>query len=388
MSSAIRKQVPLFVLIVVIISACTFPTTEPGNATTIPSPPPPTSHPVSTPQEPTQPVPPTATSTSTAIKPTATDSLLEASVQLIPIDGAISFPEAEVSGMTWFGDLLLILPQYPKDYLSPVGSPGIFALPKADILTYLDGSSSGPLESEIIPITNTQFTAQIPGYEGFEAIAIDGNSVYLSIEANDRGVMQGYLIQGLIASDGSSIDLVPGSLTEVPTPVQIFNSAYETLIASGGKVLAFFEANGRDLNPGAYALLYDPQSRAFSELDLDQIEYRFTDSTELDADGKFWVLNVFMPIEFWFYSNSDAVADQFGRGNSHLEYNHVERLLELKYNEGQITLSGKAPLYLEFIDDANARNWEALVRLDDRGFLAMTDTYPGTVLGFIPFPGR
>jgi hypothetical protein len=32
------------------------------------------------------------------------------------------------------------------------------------------------------------------------------------------------------------------------------------------------------------------------------------------------------------------------------------------------------------------RNWEGLVRLDDRGFLLVTDLFPGTILGFVPAP--
>jgi hypothetical protein len=33
-----------------------------------------------------------------------------------------------------------------------------------------------------------------------------------------------------------------------------------------------------------------------------------------------------------------------------------------------------------------ARNWEAMVRLEGRGFLLMTDRYPTTLLAFVPLP--
>jgi hypothetical protein len=311
---------------------------------------------------------------------------IEAAVELIPLEGAISSPDAEVSGMNWHGDRLLILPQYPEDYLSADGFPSLFAIPKAELLGYLDGKILGPPETYQIPIFNTQAAEQIPGYEGFEAIAIDGNQVYLAIEANDRGVMQGYLIQGTFSEDGNAIDLNPNSLFEIATPVQIFNAAYETLVVRDGQVLALFEANGRELNPEPLALLIDPQVGTSTWIASDNFEYRFTDATDVDSSGHFWVLNVFMPIEFWFYSNSDPIDEQYGLGITHQVNNHVERLLELKYNDGRISLSGKPPVYLELIDDVNSRNWEAVVRLDERGFLAMTDSYPGTILGYIPFP--
>ena len=320
--------------------------------------------------------------------PTPTQSVLqEAPLQLIPVQGAISLPDAEVSGMTWYDDLLLILPQYPENYPSAGGSPSLFAVPKGDLLDYIDGSAAAPLETIRIPINNTQFTGQIPGYEGFEAIAVDGEQVYLSIEANDLGTMHGYLIQGSILEGTSAIDLNQESLVEIPTPVQIFNAAYETLLARDGQVLALYEANGRNLNPAPQTLKYDPNHGAFTATDFDHIEYRITDATDIDSEGHFWVLNIFMPIEFWFYTRSDPITEMYALGETHQSNNHVERLLEFKYNDGEISFSGKPPLYLELVDDAHSRNWEALVRLDERGFLAMTDTYPGTILAFIPFPG-
>lgn len=388
MNTKIKTQILLVILITTVVSACTINDPDQGTSTTLSSPPPSASDPVLIPIEPTLNVLPTATTSGTPTPTAVPVSPQEAPVHLIPLEGALSSPKAEVSGMTWYGDLLLILPQYPEKYLSPSGSPSLFALTRSEINDFLDGSSSDPLETRLIPIGGTQGTSQIPGYEGFEAIATDGESVYLSIEANDRGAMHGYLIRGLIAVDGSAIDLDPGSLTEIPTPVQIFNAAYETLIASGDQILVLFEANGQDLNPGPSVLQYDSHYSSFAELDFDNIEYRITDSTALDVDDKLWVLNVFMPIEFWYYTNSDPISEKYGIGNTHSINNHVERLLELKYNKGHITLSGEPPLYLELIDDTNSRNWEAIVRLDERGFLAMTDTYPGTILGFIPFPGK
>ena len=310
----------------------------------------------------------------------------EASVQIIPVAGELSQPDAEISGMAWYGDLLLMLPQYPERYPSQSSTSSLFAATKSEILGYLDGRVSGSIKASRIPIYNANFVEDIPGYEGFEAIAINNDQVMLSIEANDGGVMRGFLIQGQIQVDGSSIKLDPGSLVEIPVPIQLFNASYETLVFSHGNALAFFEANGRDINPEPRVAVSDLDLEAFMQVSLNNIEYRITDATDIDSEGYFWVLNIFMPIEFWFYTNSDPLTIQYGRGETHRDNYHVERLLEFKYNDGQITLSKKPPLYLELIDDVNARNWEALVRLDDHGFLAMTDTYPETILAYIPFP--
>lgn len=368
------------------ISACNPAASDPATGTPASRVSTSTAAPIQTQREPapTPTVPATSTTAPTQNPPMALP--VEAAIALIPLEGALSFPDAEISGMNWYGDRLLILPQYPGDYPSAGGYPSLFAIPKAELLGYLDGEILGPPGTLQIPIYNMQVAEQIPGYEGFEAIAIEGSQVYLAIEANDRGVMQGYLIQGRFREDGNAIDLNPDSLVEIATPVQIFNAAYETLVASDGKILALFEANGDALNPAPIALLIDPLKGTSSEVVADNFEYRFTDATEVDSSGYFWVLNIFMPIEFWYYSNFDPIGKQYGLGKTHMENNHVERLLELKYNDGRIIPSGRPPVYIELVDDIKSRNWEALVRLDERGFLAMTDTYPGTILAYIPFP--
>ena len=49
-----------------------------------------------------------------------------------------------------------------------------------------------------------------------------------------------------------------------------------------------------------------------------------------------------------------------------------------------IVLTETPPIQLEL--GPESRNWEGLVRLEDRGFLLMTDKFPGTILGFVGVP--
>jgi hypothetical protein len=54
-----------------------------------------------------------------------------------------------------------------------------------------------------------------------------------------------------------------------------------------------------------------------------------------------------------------------------------------------IALADRPPLQLALSDDLLGmigRNWEGLARLDPRGFLLVTDTFPGTILAFVPAP--
>ena len=211
----------------------------------------------------------------------------EAAVQLIAVQGDLSAPEAEISGMAWFGDTLFIMPQYPENYPSQEGHPSFFSMQKEAILNYLDGSSTPPLQASHVPISNTNLAAQIPGYEGFEAIAIDGNRVFLSIEVNDFGVMKGFVMQGAVLEGGTAIALDPNTLLELTPPVQIFNAAFESLVVAQGGVISLFEANGLQLNPDPAAYLVDPIHKDITGIDIDNFEYRFTDATGMDDEDRF-----------------------------------------------------------------------------------------------------
>ncbi|MES0361294.1 MAG: hypothetical protein ABUK20_10290, partial [Anaerolineales bacterium] len=214
----------------------------------------------------------------------------------------------------------------------------------------------------------------------------DGDQVYMTIEANNLGTMTGYLISGVIKSDQNQIQLDPSSLTPIPMQAQIFNSAYEALLVADGQIITLFEANGEELNPDPSAYQFANSTLSDRRINFTNIEYRLTDATAIDEHGRFWVPNVYFPIEFWFYTSSEPLSRKFGQGDTHSSYLTVERMLELQYDGESINLTDKQPVQLESIDDFSSRNWEALAVLDDLGFLAMTDSYPETMFGFIPYP--
>src|SRR5512138_133697 len=65
----------------------------------------------------------------------------EVEVRNIPLAGPAAGSNAELSGLAWYGDWLILLPQYPERFPSgPDGS--LFAIAKADLLAFLDEKSS------------------------------------------------------------------------------------------------------------------------------------------------------------------------------------------------------------------------------------------------------
>ncbi|MDX2472862.1 MAG: hypothetical protein QNL91_04080, partial [Candidatus Krumholzibacteria bacterium] len=106
----------------------------------------------------------------------------------------------------------------------------------------------------------------------------------------------------------------------------------------------------------------------------------------------FWVINYSYPAE---RAKLDPAPDpellRFGDPDTFDAETCVERLLELRIvrtclRGDYIERTDTPPVNLTLRPDGQCRNWEAAVRLDERGFLLMTDKYPGTLLAFVPYP--
>jgi len=299
--------------------------------------------------------------------------------------GPVAGPSAEYSGLAWYGDWLILLPQYPGRFRG--GSDGaLLALSRADVLAYLDGTSTAPLQARAVPFSAPRVAADVAGFEGYEAIAFDGDHAYLTIEAAPPGgEMRAYLVAGEIAPDLAGLDLDPESRVVIPMPVQSRNKSYESLLLAGDRVLALYEANGLALSPEPAAAVFDLALAPAGSVPFPQAEYRVTDATALDMEGHFWAINYFFPGEPEFKPTVDPLAQQYGQGETHKQYEYVERLIELEYTASGIRLVDRPPIQLALIAE-DARNWEGLVRLDGRGFLLVTDKFPETILAFVPGP--
>ncbi len=320
--------------------------------------------------------------------PTAASTPAEVPVTLLPLDGPAAARQAEFSGLAWYGDWLILLPQYPQRFAAQAqGADGaLFALAKADLLAALDSDAAAPLTPRPIPILWGGLPRQVRGFEGFEALAFRGETVYLSIEASPGGRMKGYLVRGEIAPDLSALRVDAATLTEVPLPADVPNKSIEALLNVPQGVAAFYEVNGAAVNPAPAAWIFSPRMRLEAEPPFPALEYRLTDASALDAQGVFWGMNYFYPGDAELRTDADPLAARYGLGESHTPDGPVERLVALRWSGEAVTLLDEAPLYLRLRPDGEARNWEGLVRLDGRGFLLVTDKYPETLLGFAPAP--
>ena len=89
------------------------------------------------------------TATAAVIPPVKTP--VEVKVEEIPLAGPAADPNAELSGLAWYGNWLVLLPQYPHCFSA--GPDGAFlAISKPEILAYLDRKSYTPIPPRQIPL--------------------------------------------------------------------------------------------------------------------------------------------------------------------------------------------------------------------------------------------
>ncbi len=307
-------------------------------------------------------------------------------VQLIPLAGKLAHSSAEISGLTWYGDYLIILPQYPGRFVSS-GDGLVFAIAKQSIIDFLNGRSEVAIAPYEIPFSGQGMEQKIKGFQGYEAIAFLGNRAFLTIESQSGRSMLGYLVAGEIARDLSVLRLDPEILRKLPSQADIINMTDEALLVVDDKIVTMHEANGAIVNSSPAAHLFTPALKLLGTIPFPTLEYRVTDATYPDAKGRFWVINYFFPGEGPALKPApDPLAYKYGFSNTRIFSSGVERLVELQYSKNGITFTKTKPVYLENSKQNRPRNWEGLVRLENKGFLLMTDKFPRTLLGFVPWP--
>ncbi|MEZ4864167.1 MAG: hypothetical protein R3C14_22840 [Caldilineaceae bacterium] len=301
---------------------------------------------------------------------------------MIPLQGPLAAKRAELSGLAWYGDSLILLPQYPDRF-----DEQLYVLKAQAIADFLEGRTSEPLRPFPIPMNERDIVPHIPGFDGFESIIFLGNHVYLTVEERRGPDTFGYLVKGEIAEDLSEIRLDPAYITQILPQAKLKNMSDETSVVVGDQVMTFYEANGRIINPSPVVHLFNSETiNQIGTLPLDHIEYRITDASEADAEGRFWVINYFFPGD---RALRPILRSRGAAGLIDENAAPIERLLQLQVTVKGVVRTATPPIDLELLPDNVARNWEGLVQLETatlHGFLLVTDSFPETIFAFVPNP--
>lgn len=304
--------------------------------------------------------------------------------EILPIEiiltGEASDRSLEMSGLAWYSQNLILMPQYVNE-----SKPRFYYLKKSVINDWLNSDRKTPLNPGKIDIIMPDYFNSIKGYQGFEAICFIGNKAYLIIESKIDDKMKSFIARGSIDMRNKTLRIDSEKIVEMPLPVNIKNMGYESILKYKYRIMVLFEANGLNVNAEPKAFFYNSSLKQKSSSSFPNIEYRITDITELDNQDRFWAINFFWPGEKKrLKPGKDLVLTNIVKGNTHEKFDHVERLVEFKIDGNKIYKTDTLPIQL--VLNKNSRNWEGLVRIDKKGFLMIVDEHPRTILAFIKRP--
>ncbi len=308
----------------------------------------------------------------------------EIEVQLIPLAAPLDGPEAQLSGLDWCGDELLLLPQKPRFVSNDLSlTPSVFSLPKSVLLDAVKNGSQGALSAQPIGFNDNALRAGFFGFDGYEAIVCNDDAVWLAIETK---VEEKFFTTNIVKANKISADQIDVHYdvhTTIESDSGIWNFSNETLLLAPDALISIHEANGTREKPQATAVsLITGKQKKIAML---PVPYRITDATQLDEQNRFWVINYRWQDDQHLGEDSDWIADKYPLGPSHKLEKNVERLVEFELTESGILRTETPPIYLKLTQE-EGRNWEGIARLDELGFLLVSDEYPTTYFGFVPLP--
>jgi hypothetical protein len=327
------------------------------------------------------------------------DTVRETEVQYISLAPPLDRSKAQISGMTWCGDSLLLLPERPwfevaQDNPDPEGAIATFVyqLSRAQIDHYLSNKNPSdkqkePLIADKIKLEENGVRKRIKYFDGYEAIVCSGNKIWLSIETEIAEKTYETNIVGATLSDKGNtktISIDPSTLYQIDSQSGIDNYSDEALLLDGNNLVSIHEANNTLRDTPSFATRIDISSGIRTKLPFPPISFRITDATKLNRDGYFWGINYAWSGEQKWFTEADTLSEKYALGETHKLKNIVERLVQFRLLGDSIERVEQAPIQLQLTQE-DGRNWEGIVRYGNKGLLLITDQHPRTLLGFVPF---
>ena len=289
---------------------------------------------------------------------------------------------AEYSGLCWYENNLIMLPQYPSYFNKILGYDTIFMLSQDLISDTIKRKGKRVVAPAQIKVINNKAHELLPGYEGFEGICYDGEFFYLSIEYNAT-TNQGAIVKARLSEDETELEILNDEHLILDLPSNVFNASYESIFFYDNHIYLIYEANGKRINRNPIAKRISRDFQTVEDVAFEAIEYRITDVTAFDEEGKGWAINYFFPGDLDHYlPDEDFIPNNYvAENNTEIG---IERLIPLRVMENKIEYdNSRKPIYIKKEKRDISYNWEGVVKYHNNSFFIATDKYPQTVLRFL-----
>ncbi|WP_035568224.1 esterase-like activity of phytase family protein [Hymenobacter sp. IS2118] len=297
-------------------------------------------------------------------------------VRELSLPAELKFYDNQFSGLCLSGASLLLLSESRLQDKAPAK---LYQIATADLDRKL-ADTAYVLPFKKLPIYNldivrVKMKAAGQSYEGLEALVVDQNTVYFSVETATPSTSC-YLLKGSLRDTAVVLD--PDFLMPLPKPVaangaHIYNAGFEALAISNNRILAFFEYN---YFPGANSVYeFDSQAlsgkTALSQVPIAKVPFRITDIT---PTGK----NHFTAVNYFFKGGgADSIYRAPAREAANASliktkagYQNYCRLIDLELRDDGFSWQ---PLW-EFPAQYMGYNWEGLTAYK-QGYFVMNDKY-------------
>lgn len=321
----------------------------------------------------------------------------------IPLPKAINGLGEEYSGMCTYNNRVYLVPQY-GDHKTPVkkdnlkGDFAIYSLLADSIGRVIDGKDTALSAYKTLKVINLD---KLPdnvadGYEGFEAISIVNNTVYLSIETDDK-LENCYLLKARLDTVNNEIIVDPAHIVTLKRPELINNAGFEsvTWLPKEKKLLAYYEYNG--LSAGGQGYLLDTSFAKQPEaIRSPQLYFRVTDITATAKD-EIYGINYFWNGDYKYYLDNEKLNHQEDNIKTVIPSLKDSLDKDAAYLKSTKTTFARIVMLKSHRDTrwkqvatfpGNKNNWEGLT-LYRKGALVVTDANgskkQATVLAYVEF---
>jgi hypothetical protein len=299
----------------------------------------------------------------------------------LKLDELSSNRRAEYSGMCKYNDKVILLPQYPSFFRNIVGTDIIFMLTNQQLNEAIKKKGKTELKAKQIKVVNNLSYKLLPGYEGFEAICYDGQYFYIAVEFNSTTNQSG-LLKAQLRNNDTELHILNEQSIVLDLPANVFNASYESIFLHNDSLYLIYEANGARINKKQIVKKVSKDFSSIEDITIEPIEFRITDVTDFDENGKGWAINYFWPGDLEKYNPEDDSIDNLYDYCNNIEQG-IERIIPLKIEDDAISIDFmREPIYIKRKVLDYSSNWEGIVKTE-AGFLIVTDKFPHTILRYI-----
>lgn len=296
-------------------------------------------------------------------------------IQNVTLPDEIQNPDHEFSGLYISGEKLFLLPENRFDNKEQYK---LFTIQLSDLEQQIKDSAYqlpyNRIQIQNLNLMQEKINAAGQIYEGFEAILIKEDSIYLSVETTTQSTFA-YLLRGLLQDSSLIMDIE--FLFPIPKPCrkdgsQIYNAGFESLEWMDKGMILFYEYNSFSDGNHGFGFQYPLLSQKKLQFPLvPGIPFRLTDITQTAAH-QYTGIN-------YFYKGAGADTlyrpipndiKQLQLVNDDLGYHNYCRLISIEIKDNKLSWQS----LWEFPKDYQSYNWEGIASYK-KGYYIINDRY-------------